>query len=95
MAKTRCTHSFQPSDTDGARLLHILGARRLAALQAAFGGTRVWIAKPEANIRCVVCRQRDRCIRTWRERGLPVATIAKKLGVSPKTVYRVLRAKPA
>ena len=95
MAKSRCTFSFRPADTDGARLLEVLGARRLAALQAAFGGKRVWIPKTGANIRCVVCSQRDRCIRTWRRRGLPVDTISRKLGVSPKTIYRVLRAKSA
>jgi hypothetical protein len=88
-----CTFAFRPADTDGARLLKVLGARRLADLQAAFGGKRVWIPKSGANTRCTVCALRDRCIRAWRRRGLPVENIARSLGVSAKTVYRVLRAK--
>lgn len=91
MPSKSCTFAFRPSDTDGARLLKVLGARRLAELQAAFGGKRVWIPKAGANTRCIVCTLRDRCIRTWRRRGLPVENIARSLGVSAKTVYRVLR----
>jgi hypothetical protein len=95
VAKTRCTYAFRPADTDGARLLKVLGARRLAALQAAFGGKRVWVPKSGANMRCVVCSLRDRCIRAWRRRGLPVENIARSLGVSAQTVYRVLRSSGA
>ncbi len=91
MAKSRGACAFQPDDTDGARLLKLLGARRLALLQAAFGGQRVWVPKSGVNMRCIACRLRDRCIREWRKRGLPVAGIARSLGISAQTVYRVLR----
>ncbi len=90
VTRTRCSSSPQPIDSDAARLLKILGSRRLASLQAAFGGRRLWIPKAGSNIRCSVCRYRDQCIRAWRSQGLSIATIAKRLGVSPKTVYRVL-----
>lgn len=95
MAKTRCTYAFRPADADGARLLKVLGARRLAALQAAFGGKRVWVPKSGTNMRCIVCRLRDRCIRAWRRRGVPVDNIARSLGISSQTIYRVLRVRPA
>lgn len=90
MPRTRCAASPQPIDSDAARLLKLLGSRRLALLQAAFGGRRLWIPKAGSNLRCSVCRFRDQCIRTWRGQGLSIAAIAKRLGVSPKTVYRVL-----
>ena len=95
MAKIRCPDVFHPADRDGARLLKVLGARRLAALQAAFGGKRVWVRKPGANMRCIVCGLRDRCIRAWRRRGLPIENIARSLGISRQTIYRVLRSAPA
>ncbi|MBI3564152.1 MAG: hypothetical protein HY079_03035 [Elusimicrobia bacterium] len=95
MAKRRCTFAFRPTDTDGARLLAVLGARRFGELQAAFGGRRIWIPKSGVNMRCIVCSLRDRCIRTWRRRGMPAENIARSLGLSAKTVYRVLRAKDA
>lgn len=64
----------------------------MASLQAAFGGRRIWIPKAGSTLRCSICRDRDRCIRSWRGQGQPIANIAKRLGVSPKTVYRVLSA---
>lgn len=94
MPSTRCAASHQPIDSDAARLLKLLGSRRLASLQAAFGGRRLWIPKAGSNLRCSVCRFRDQCIRAWREQGLSIVLIAKRLGVSPKTVYRVLGAVP-
>lgn len=90
MPRTRCPASLSPVDSDAARLLKLLGSRRLAALQTAFGGRRLWIPKSGSNLRCSVCRYRDQCIRTWRAQGLSIVIIAKRLGVSPKTVYRVL-----
>lgn len=90
MPRTRCSSSHQPIDSDAARLLKLLGSRRLAALQVAFGGRRLWIPKVGSNLRCSVCRYRDQCIRSWRSQGLSIAVIARRLGVSPKTVYRVL-----
>ena len=90
MARPRCLASHKPRDSDAAQLLKILGSRRLSALQAAFGGRRLWIPKSGSNLRCSVCDTRDQCIRTWRGQGLSIASIAKRLGVSPKTVYRVL-----
>ena len=90
MHSPRCAASPSPIDSDAARLLKILGTRRLAALQAAFGGRRLWIPKAGSNLRCSVCRHRDQCIRTWRGQGLSIGVIARRLGVSPKTVYRVL-----
>jgi len=50
----------------------------------------LWIPKAGSNLRCSVCRNRDKCIRSWRAEGRDIAAIAKRLGVSPKTVYRVL-----
>ena len=91
MARPRSACVFRPDGSDGARLLKLLGARRLALLQSAFGGRRVWVPKAGTNMRCVACRLRDRCIREWRRRGLPVGGIARSLGVSAQTVYRVLR----
>lgn len=76
-------------------LLKVLGSRRLAALQAVLGGKRVWIPKAGVNFRCSVCSRRDDCIRAMRRQGIPVENISRRLGVSPKTVYRVLRTKPA
>ena len=90
MPRPRCPASHQPRDSDAARLLKLLGSRRLAALQVAFGGRRLWIPKVGSNLRCSVCGTRDQCIRSWRGQGLSVASISKRLGVSPKTVYRVL-----
>ncbi|MEQ1919605.1 MAG: helix-turn-helix domain-containing protein [Elusimicrobiota bacterium] len=90
MPRLRCASSLQPVDSDAARLLKILGAKRLAAFQAAFGGRRLWIPKAGTNLRCAVCTQRDQCIRTWRSQGQGIASIAKRLGISSKTVYRIL-----
>jgi Mor family transcriptional regulator len=95
VAKTACLHKFRPVDADGARLLKVLGPRHLAALQDALGGKRVWIPKPGVAIRCLVCNHRDRCIRKMRREGQPVEQIARRFGISPKTVYRVLRVKVA
>jgi len=92
VTRTRCQNSLQPIDSDAARLLKILGSRRLSALQTAFGGRRLWIPKAGSNLRCSVCRFRDDCIRSWRKQGVSIANIAKRLGVSPKTVYRVIGA---
>lgn len=90
MPRTRCQASLQPIDSDAAKLLKLLGSRRLALLQSAFGGRRLWIPKAGSNLRCSVCRFRDDCIRAWRAQGVSIASIAKRLGVSPKTVYRVV-----
>ena len=90
MPSIRCAASPRPIDSDVARLLKLLGSRRLALLQAAFGGRRLWIPKAGSNLRCSVCRFRDQCIHTWRKQGVIIVDIAKRLGVSPKTVYRVL-----
>jgi hypothetical protein len=90
VTRTRCLSALLPVDSDAARLLKILGSRRLSALQAAFGGRRLWIPKAGSNLRCSVCRTRDECIRSWRKQGVSIAGIAKRLGVSAKTVYRVL-----
>lgn len=92
VTRTRCQNSLQPIDSDAARLLKLLGSRRLSALQSAFGGRRLWIPKAGSNLRCSVCRFRDDCIRSWRKQGVSIANIAKRLGVSPKTVYRVIGA---
>lgn len=90
-AKGGCTYEFRSDGTDGARLLEVLGADALERLQTAFGGKRLWVPKRGVKLRCSVCATRDRCIRTWRRDGLPVPHIARGLGVSAKTVYRVLR----
>ena len=89
--KGGCTYEFRADGTDGARLLEVLGADALERLQTAFGGRRVWIPKRGVRLRCSVCVSRDRCIRAWHGDGVPVPSIARGLGVSVKTVYRVLR----
>jgi hypothetical protein len=93
--KNGCIFSCRPDDSDGATLLRILGPERVAALQAALGGKRVWIPKAGINFESSVCSMRDDCINTMRRQGLPVETISERLGVSPKTVYRVLRGTPS
>ncbi|MBI3565350.1 MAG: hypothetical protein HY079_09160 [Elusimicrobia bacterium] len=93
--KGGCTYEFEADGTDGAKLLEVLGAEALERLQTAFGGRRVWIPKRGVRLRCAVCTLRDRCIRTWHRDGVPVPNIARGLGVSPKTVYRVLRSADA
>lgn len=94
MAKIDCA-SFRSDDSDSAQLLEILGSERFAALQAVFGGKKVWVPKAGTGAGCQACRTRDGCILAWRGRGVSVAAIAARLGLSPKTVYRVLRGRAA
>jgi hypothetical protein len=89
MRDAGCPFRYEPAAVDAARLLAVLGRRRLAALQAAFGGKRVWIPKAGSRLPCLACVSRDRCIRAWRREGRPAAEIARRLGLSLKTVYRV------
>lgn len=95
MANPRCPSSFKPAINDTARLLQVLGAPALRILQQAFGGRRVWVPKKGTRLPCIACEERDDCIGQWRRQGSTVASIARHLGVSPKTVYRVLEAAAA
>ncbi len=85
-----CPGKFTAEDSDVARLLKLLGPAKFKVLQKAFGGRRVWVPKGGTRLSCMTCRERDRCIRDWRRQGKPVEEISNFLGVSPKTVYRVL-----
>jgi hypothetical protein len=85
-----CPRQFTPEDSDVSRLLRVLGPAKFKDLQKAFGGRRVWVPKGGTRLSCMTCKERDVCIREWRRQGKPVDTISKHLGVSPKTVYRVL-----
>lgn len=95
MVKTGCPSSCRPDDSDGAILLKVLGIKQVTALQAVLGGKRIWIPKAGGNFRCSVCSLRNDCIRTMHGKGIPVADISLRMCVSPKTIYRILRSKPA
>lgn len=75
---------------EAGRLLALLGSKRFKSLQKEFGGKRIWIPKEGVRMPCGVCTQRDGCIRAWRRQGNSVAEISRHLGISPKTVYRVV-----
>ena len=94
MTKIRCS-TYRPDDSDSARLQKILGNKRFEALQAAFGGKKVWVPKAGTGAGCQACAKRNLCILAWRDSGVPVATIAARLQLSVKTVYRVIRDRPA
>lgn len=90
MNTSPCSLGFDSNGTDAARLFQILGPRRFSQIQAVFGGKKIWIPKAGANLRCQACRLRNDCIRTWRKRGTSVEEIARRMGLSVKTIYRVL-----
>ncbi|MBI3553412.1 MAG: helix-turn-helix domain-containing protein [Elusimicrobia bacterium] len=90
MTPIECPAQYEPAMTDSARLLKLLGKRKFTILQEVFGGRRIWIPKAGARPDCSTCARRDRCIVEWRQQKRPVDSIARHLGVSPKTVYRVL-----
>ncbi len=90
MSTLNCPSHYTAADNDAARLLSLLGEPKFTALQKAFGGRRIWIPKAGTRPSCLTCCQRDKCIKDWRKQHRPVADIARHLGVSPKTVYRVL-----
>ncbi|MBI4423200.1 MAG: helix-turn-helix domain-containing protein [Elusimicrobia bacterium] len=85
-----CRYGFEPEDRHAIRLLKLLGPRAFQALQTEFGGMRVWVPKPGARFPCGACRTREACARRWRQEGQTPAKIARHLGVSVKTVYRLL-----
>ncbi len=87
---TTCPARFSAVGSDAARLLKVLGQARFERLQKAFGGRRLWIPKSGTHYPCGACSRRVRCIRRWRKQGRPARAIAERLGLSPKTVYRVL-----
>lgn len=84
-----CPSSYQRG-CEGGLLLEMLGPKVFKKVQKAFGGKRVWIPKPGARMPCGVCALRDACIRAWRGQGQTVASISRHLGISAKSVYRVL-----
>ena len=85
-----CPSRYVAAEADAAVLLKLLGGTKFAALQKTFGGRRIWIPKAGARPSCLTCKERDKCIITWRQQGQRVDLIARHLGVSAKTVYRVL-----
>ena len=88
-----CQDGFTPADRHAVRLHKLLGPRAFHVLQEEFGGKRVWVPKPGARFPCAACRTRGKCARRWKSAGRRPEVIAKHLGVSVKTVYRLLEAK--
>lgn len=90
MRSARCRWGFVSEDRHAIRLLEVLGPRAMRALQDEFGGKRVWVPKAGARMPCAACKVRAECVRRWRREGRSPRAIAEYLGVSPKTVYRLL-----
>lgn len=86
---------FKPNHSDSAQLFKILGPKRFSVLQAAFGGRKVWVPKAGNSTGCQSCGKRNSCIFIWRRTGVSAAAIAARVGLSTKTVYRVLRSRSA
>ena len=86
-----CPADYCAKDSTIARLLEALGREDFRLLQKHFGGERLWIPKTGARPSCAACRWRNRCVRTWRGQGLSIAVIARHLGVSAKTIYRIAK----
>jgi hypothetical protein len=85
-----CPKRYRAADSDAAWLFKFLGPAKFAALQQRFGGRRLWVPKAGTRASCLTCLDRDACILEWRASGRRVDEIGRYLGVSPKTVYRVL-----
>ena len=90
MHSLNCRWGFEPADRHAIRLLQILGSRAFTALQEEFGGKRVWVPKAGARFPCAACGVRAACVKRWRKAGRTPQAIAEHLGVSAKTVYRLL-----
>lgn len=90
MRSLNCRWGFEPADRHAIRLLEILGPRAFNALQEEFGGKRVWVPKPGARFPCAACNVRAGCVHRWWKQGKNPKDIAVHLGVSSKTVYRLL-----
>lgn len=85
-----CRWGFVPADRHAIRLLELLGPRAFRSLQEEFGGKRVWVPKSGARFPCAACKVRGGCVKRWRKAGRTPQAIATDLGVSAKTVYRLL-----
>lgn len=90
-----CAGPRTPNARKAGRLLAIIGPKKFQEVQRALGGDSVWIPHPRVRADCFACRSRDACIRAWRSRGIRAADISRRLGVSLKTVYRVLERAPS
>ncbi|MBI5200147.1 MAG: helix-turn-helix domain-containing protein [Elusimicrobia bacterium] len=90
MHSLNCRWGFEPADRHAIRLLEILGSRAFTRLQEEFGGKRVWVPKAGARFPCAACNVRSSCVKRWRKAGRTPQAIAEHLGVSAKTVYRLL-----
>lgn len=90
MHSMNCKWGFIPADRHAIRLLDLLGSRAFNALQEEFGGKRVWVPKAGARFPCAACKVRAGCVKRWRKAGRSPQLIAEHLGVSSKTVYRLL-----
>ncbi|OGR89492.1 MAG: hypothetical protein A3J74_02230 [Elusimicrobia bacterium RIFCSPHIGHO2_02_FULL_57_9] len=86
-----CPSSYRENDSHAVRLLRILGAQKLSALQRIYGGKRIWIPKRGSRAPCAICRLRNECVDVWRSQGASVAAISRFLRISPKTAYRILQ----
>lgn len=90
MHSLNCRWGFQAADRHAIRLLELLGPRAFTALQDEFGGKRVWVPKAGARFPCAACKVRSGCVKRWRKAGRTPQAIAEHLGVSAKTIYRLL-----
>lgn len=90
MRSVDCRWGFEPADRHAIRLLELLGPRAFHALQEEFGGKRVWVPKRGARFPCAACKVREGCVVRWWKQGKAPNDIATHLGVSSKTVYRLL-----
>lgn len=85
-----CPFEFKPRDNETVILRRIVGQKKFRALQRTFGGRRIWVPKAGKRMPCGLCRRRNLCVHIWHGRGRKVASIARRLSISPKSVYRIL-----
>lgn len=90
MYSLNCRWGFKAADRHAIRLLRILGPKSFKILQEEFGGKRIWVPKRGARYPCAACKTRLECAKRWRAEGDSPTKIAEHLGVSIKTVYRLL-----
>ncbi len=93
MKTFRCPARYRCDSSGAAELLKLLGPKKFLLVQEVFGGRRMWIPKKGSRLPCAACAERPACIRHWRKGGRTPAAIADHLGISQKSVYRILGAR--